>query len=191
MWPILAASLVGCGPKGTRFDIVDYHVDGQTEHYFQPFDECYYGYDGRRNLHIVAQRETTNEAGLPTRQVVHLESFWHASPGRTLADETMINATVSYMILSGPTGGGFEGSGFLSYKENWGGTRITGELELSSLTPHRRLGSADRLFDRAELSGHFSARKDDAKVVTLLNEIRRMFGPMPRYVVPPDSPDLR
>ena len=188
---LMAASVIGCGPKGTRFDIVDYRVDGHADRYFQRFDECYYSYDGRRSLHVVAQRETTSDAGLPTRQIVHLETFWNASPGRTMADETMINATVSYMILSGPTGGGFEGSGFLSFRENRGGTEITGKLELSSLTPHRRLGSADRLFDRAELSGHFSARRDDAKVVALLNEMRRIFGPMPRYIAPPNNPDLR
>jgi hypothetical protein len=103
----------------------------------------------------------------------------------------MINATVSYLILSGPSGATFEGSGFLSFRENRKRDQIKGELELSCLTPQRRLGSAERLFRQAEVSGTIVARRDKAKVVATLNEMRRLFGPMPDYDPSPRGTDAR
>lgn len=188
---MLCGVLQGCTSKITRFDIVDYRQPDVANHYFQTFDECYYRYGAGNNLDVVARRIRTNDDGTQTVQVVHLRTFWVAKPGRTRAENTMINATVSYMIVAWPVGASFEGSGFLSFTENRTKNRIKGELELSSLTPQRRLGPADRLFERAELKGRFVAKRDRAKAVAILNEMRRLFGPLPRYTPPANDLDPR
>lgn len=188
----MTVAAAGCARvKTTQFEVVDYRSVGEPARYFQPFEECYYRIRGRENLDLVARRESVDADGVRTLQVVHLRTFWRAVPGRTQAEDTMINTTVSYLIISGPTGASFEGSGFMTFRENRKRTQVKGTLELASLTPQRRLGNAEKLFERAELSGSLVATRDDRKVISILHEMQRLFGPMPRYVPPPEDPDLQ
>ncbi len=186
LWPLVS----GCAPEGTRFDVIDYRPSGVSQGYHQSFDECYYRFDAGRNLELVARHTTRGDGGLENVQVVHLRTFWRAVPGRTPAEQTMINATVAYMIVTWPTGADFRGSGFVSFTENRERTEATGRLERSSLKPHRRLGDAPRLFDRAELTGQFVAKRNEARVVEILNEMERLFGPPPGDTPPPTDPDV-
>jgi hypothetical protein len=170
----------GCAPKTTRFVVTDYRT-GDIRRYHQGFDACYYWYDQQRNLHVVAHREDADDDDVSTTQLVHLHAFWIPDPGRTKAERSIINTTVSYMILTGSSGATFEGSGFFSFGENRSKTRLTGNLELSSLAPHRRLGSGEKLFQHAELSGEIVAQRNKRKGIALLNEMRHLFGPLPKY----------
>ncbi len=180
----------GCARKVTRFDVLDFRGSGDPQRYVQTFDECYYCIDAHNNVDIVARYTSHDADGLPTTQAIHIRTFWVPQPGRTFAERTMINATVSYIIVSGFTGATFEGSGFLSFRENRKKDQITGQLELSSLTPQRRLGQAERLFHRAELSGTLVARRDKARVLATLHEMQRLFGPMPHYDLSSGTVDL-
>ncbi|NOT00402.1 MAG: hypothetical protein HOP29_07215, partial [Phycisphaerales bacterium] len=180
----LFAASSGCAPRETRFHIVDYREGGAATRYTQAFEDCYFRFDGVGQLDIVARHQSSSSGGPLAEQIVHIRTFWLSRPGQTEADATMINATVSYMITSAATGATFEGSGFLSFNHDRRRDRIRAHLELSSLLPLRRVGSADRLFDRAELSGALFARRDDARVVSILNESRRLFGPLPDYHPP-------
>lgn len=181
----------GCQPGETHFNIVDYRQAGVSEAYFQSFDECYYCRDAWGNLEVVAVHRTEAANGLAMTQLVYVGTNWKMDPGRTRAESTMINATVSYWIVSGPVGASFEGSGFVSLRENRQRTALVGRLESSSLSPQRRLGAAERLFERADVSGEIVAKRNKAKVVTLLNKMRRLFGPLPRYTPPVENADLR
>ncbi len=186
---LLGWSLAGCAEQTTRFHIVDYRDAQQVERYSQSFDQCYYRHDPAGNLDVVIRRSAKSDDGQPVTQLIHMRTFWRVQPGRTYAESSMINATVSYLISSWSVGAAFEGSGFLSFKTNRRRDRIDGRLELSFLTPQRRLGQADKLFERAELSGEFSAELDEAKVVSILNEMTRLFGPLPDYIPPATDPD--
>ncbi len=188
---LLLVLLIGCSQKVTRFDVVDYAASGESQRYVQTFDECYFCADAHDNVDIVARVSTTNDDGVPTTQVVHLRTFWITRPGTTNAERSMINATVGYLIVGGATGATFEGSGFLTFHVNRKGDRMTGELERSMLTPQRRLGAADRLFERAELSGTFAATRNKARVVEMTHDLRRRFGPMPDYDPSSRIPDVR
>jgi len=173
------------------------------ERYYEFFDECYYSRDAHGNVDIVASRRTEpsppapgkegqKTAGAPpTVQVVHLRRVFEPIAGRTAIEESMINATVSYLIVGPEGGASFEGGGFLTFTEDKGRTEIAGKLESSALTPQRRLGAGAELFSRASVTGTFRATRDERHVVRLLNEMRRLFGPMPSYEPPPVNPDLR
>lgn len=187
---VLLISLCGCGPKETRFHIVDYRQPGESQGYFQGFSDCTYCTDAHGNIDIVARHTTINQDAEPTIQVVHMRTFWIPQPGRTSAERSMINATVSYLIVNGKIGATFEGSGFLSFRENRKNEQIKGRLELSSLKPQRRLGNAERLFEKAELSGEFVATRDKASVLATLREMRNLFGPMPEYDLSTHNPNV-
>ncbi len=181
---------VGCGERKTQFQIVNYPVGGGAERFHQGFDECYYWFDGNQNLEVVARRTSQTDEGVPTTQAIHVRTFWLPRPGVTYAEPTMINATVSYMILVGPDGATFGGSGFFSFKEKRDKTSLVGRLELSSLTPQRRVGEGDKLFERATLEGEMVGVRDRKAGTMLANEMHRVFGPMPDYQRKPDNPDL-
>ncbi|MFH0980419.1 MAG: hypothetical protein V2A79_02640 [Planctomycetota bacterium] len=178
-----AAVCGGCGPQGTRFEVVDHRTEGGPTPYFEDFDECYYMLDSAGHFDCVARRIGTGEKDPDERitQVVHLHGIWHPDPGRTYAEQTMINATVSYLIVSSAGGASFEGGGFVSFRENYGRTLATGKLELAKLAPVRRLGESKPIFERAEIKGEFMAVHDARRVVRILSEMRRLFGPLPRY----------
>jgi len=182
------AILGGCAPKITEFQITDHRPEG-PQLYHQTFDECYYRHDAGNNLEIVARHRTTSPDGSQTAQVIHLKTFWEVRLGRTRAERSMLNTKVSYMILTWPTGAAFEGSGFLTYRENRSRDALRGHLELSSLKPHRRLGHAQKLFDRAELSGEIIASRNDSRVIEIVSDMKQVFGPPPEDIPPPSDPD--
>jgi hypothetical protein len=183
----------GCGPRVTEFNITDHRAAGPAEQYFERFDECFYCVDHNGNMDIVACRHSpaTGDASDTITQVLHIRQLWSAVPGRTFVEETMINATISYLIV-GPTGGAsFDGGGFVTFNENRDGTEIRGRLESSALTPQRGLGDEADLFSRASVSGTFVARRHKAKVLRILHEMQRLVGPLPPYRPPPGNPELR
>ncbi len=182
--------MAGCAERRTQFRIVNYPVGGGTESFHQDFDECYYCFDGHQNLEIIASRTSRTDGNVPTTQIVHIRTFWLPRPGVTHAEPSLINATVSYMILAGPDGATFGGSGFFSFKENRKKGSMTGLLELSSLSPQRRVGQGERLFERATLQGELTAVRDRARALAIANEMERLFGPMPDYESKSENPDL-
>lgn len=186
----LVSGLIGCSERSTRFRIVNYPADGGSASFHQEFDECYYCFDGHQNLEIIAKRASRTDNEVPTTQVVHIRTFWLPRPGITYAEPTMINATVSYQILVGPDGATFGGSGFLSFKEKLKKGILTAHLELSSLSPQRRVGQGERLFERATLEGELFANRDRQKVLEIVNQMSRTFGPMPDFEKKPENPDL-
>ena len=186
---VLAA---GCGPRTTCFSIMDHRGDGEPTTYFEEFGTCYYSIDPTGHFDIVAKRTGPGSQDPDERitQVVHLHGIWHAVPGDTYADGTMLNTTVSYLIVDGTGGASFDGAGFVSLFENRSKTIATGKLELAKLAPARRLGAGRQIFERAEVRGEFKAIRDRRQVTRILGEMQRLFGPLPRYTPPTTEPDL-
>jgi hypothetical protein len=177
----------GCQPYRTRFEITDYRDVAPPARYFEDFDECFYALDADGTLDVVARRVGASlpDSNAGTTQVLHVRRIWPAIPGMTHVERTQINARVSYWIVGASGGIGFEGGGFITCNENHAGDVLTGQLELSALTPTRRVEPAPELFQQAEVTGAFRARRDKARVVRILNELERTFGPLPRYDGPP------
>ncbi|MCP4250677.1 MAG: hypothetical protein GY778_26850 [bacterium] len=190
---LLFVSWGGCTPKTNRFNIQDHRALGPAQHYFERFDECFYCRDAFGHYDVVARRRGTVGVGdgPPFDQIIHIRQVWEAKPGRTAAESSMINATVSYLIVGPDGGASFEGGGFITLKENRRGDELTGHLESSALTPQRRLGSGADVFAKASVTGRFRARRDKRQVVRVVNEMKRLFGPLPPYEPPPVNPDLR
>ena len=193
---ILAAGVLtfcALGPgchRTTRFEITDYHGKGEPNRYFQDFEECYYDLDAMGNVDIVARHTDllTTDPDDATTQIVRLHGIWQAVPGTTRAESTQLNTTVSYWIMGESGGVGFEGGGFIVFTEDARGNVLTGELELSALQPTRQVGNPPVPFAQAELIGRFSATRDKRRVIRVVNEMKRFFGPAPRYEPAPPGP---
>jgi hypothetical protein len=182
----LPICLGGCSVRTSRFEIIDFRKSGQLEQYHEVFDEAYYDIDGNGHVEIVLRRTDLSETdpGQEITQMVHLRTVWRSIPGETVASRTQINGTVCYLIRSGRTGATFEGAGSVFCKENRRKDTLKGTLELALLRPTRRLTGERPLFERAQLAGEFRAKRDRRRVVRLVNEMNRQFGPLPPYQPP-------
>ncbi len=182
---VLLVAAVGCRESVTRFDIVNYRGVGDREHFHEVFPECYYSISAGGRVDLVARRHVEGNREIPSvTQVVHARTEYQAIPGRTHADASMINATVHYAILGDAGGACFEGGAFFTFEEDPEKGAMEGALEHSTLEPSRRVGDGGQVFDRAELTGVFQATRNRRRVVAILNELNRVFGPMPQYQPP-------
>lgn len=180
---ITALGAVGCRSREVRFQVTNFDVAGDKEEFFEAFDECYYTIDPSGNLDLVARRHTrTDDPGVgEITQIVLIRTVYRNVPGAMASDSTMINSVITYTIL-GPDGGAcYEGAGFVYFREKPRSGKLVGELELSTVRPHRRVGKPTIIFDRAELTGSFEATENRRKVIHIVNELRRVFGEMPRH----------
>ena len=172
--------VTGCSMGTSVFDVVDYREAGKPKRYRETFDEAYYDLGGDGNVDIVLRRREPDRSN-PTQestQVIHLHMVWQAIPGTTVAERTQINATVSYSIVSGQIGALFEGAGSLFISEDRRDGTLEGTLELGALKPRRRLSAGGDFFKRAELSGEFRATRNRRRVVRIINDMNRLFGPV-------------
>ena len=169
----------GCARSGSVFEIVDYRPDGPPHRYQEVFSEAFYEFDGTGNVDVVLRRSqpSAERADLEITQIIHLRSVWRPIPGETVADRTQINGTVTYCIISGNLGATFEGAGSIFFTHNERKDLLKGSLDLAMLRPTRQLTSTSDFFDKAELSGRFTARRDGRRVRRIVNDINRRFGP--------------
>ena len=180
VWPAIALSVVcGCAGSGSVFEIVDYRPDGPPHRYREVFSEAFFEFDGTGNVDVVLRRSQpgAGQGDLGITQIIHLRSLWRPIPGETVAERTQINGTVTYCIISGNLGATFEGAGSLFFSHNERKNLLEGSLELATLRPTRQLTSTSDFFDKAELSGRFTARRDGRRVRRIVNDINRRFGP--------------
>lgn len=182
---LVVASLLlinsGCATRESTFRITDYREPGEARRYQETFDEAYYDLDGEGNMDIVLRRiePTSTDPTLDITQVIHLRTVWNSIPGRTVAERTQINGTVSYVIVHGRTGAAFEGAGAVFFKQNRRKDILKGSLDQARLKPTRTLAEDGDLFQHAELTGEFRATRDRRKVVRIVNDMNRLFGPLP------------
>ncbi|MBU0717887.1 MAG: hypothetical protein KJ749_06520 [Planctomycetes bacterium] len=175
---IALGTLAGCAARMSFVEVVDHREASPPQHYSERFAEAYYSIDAVGNVDLVLRSSEPSEVDPADdiTQVVHIRSVWRAIPGKTVAERTQINATVSYGIISGPMGVMFEGAGSVFYTENRRRDTLDGSLELALLRPTRRIGQAADVFQQAEMSGKFRATHDPRRVVQIVNEMKQRFS---------------
>lgn len=173
--------IAGCATPVSTFKVVDFREPGKAHTYRESFDEAYYDVDQSGNVNVVIFRESpsVNDLDEKITQVIHIHTMWRSIPGTTVAHRSQINGTVIYGIVGGRMGVTFEGAGSVFFDENKKKQELTGTLELARLRPTRKLTDDSTLFHHAELSGTFFAVRDRRRVVRTINEMNRLFGPIP------------
>ena len=180
---VLVVTVSGCSARWSRFQVVDYRDTGAPERYQETFKEAYYSIGGDGNVELVLRRSQPSESDpdVDITQLIYIRTVWKSIPGKTVADSTQINGVICYVIAGGGVGATFEGAGSVFFKENRRGDRLSGTLEQALLRPTRRLAGSHSLFNRAQLQGKFHAKRDRRRVVRLVHEMNRLFGPPPPY----------
>ncbi len=172
---------LGCFPRPSAIEIVDYRDPGDAKRYRETFDEAYYDLDNQGNVNIVLRRWGGRPGGGESEvtQIVSIRGVWRSVPGKTTSHATQINATVSYYVVGGRVGDTFEGAGSVFFAQDRKKGTLNGTLDRAVLRPKRQLATGEPLFGRTELSGAFRAARDPRQVVRIMNDADRLFGPLP------------
>ncbi len=188
----VSAGLFGChAAPFSRVEVTDIRSDATPELYYEDFDESYFRLrDG--GLVDLVLRKRTRAAADQTRKIVQIivvRSYWKPFPGRTYANDSMLNANLCYVLIKGDSAISYEGGGFFQYAQKHAGEVITGKLECGDLQPLRRVGGDLSTFERARISGTFKARRDDRRTTQIINRIDHLLGPPPRIEPAHRGPD--
>ncbi|KAA0222435.1 MAG: hypothetical protein HS102_04410 [Planctomycetia bacterium] len=176
--PALAGMLASCAAPKNELFVVDHLPSGIAEHYRETFNEACFDIDTEGNVNVVLRQEQPfpDDPGRTLLQVVHVRSFWKPIPGVTVAHDRQINAVVRYAVYDGRSGACFEGAGSAFFRDTRDGRTLVGELGLVCLSPKARLNEGRTVFERAELSGRFTALRDPRRVTRWRNELEGWFA---------------
>lgn len=188
----LALLLGGCqSTPDNRVEVTDYRLDGVVARHFEDFEESLYSVSDDGLADIILRKTATHSQD-PTQkitQIIHLQTFWKPHPTRTFANDSMINAKISYVMLRGSSGVSYDGGGFVDYRRKKKKSIIYGTIEGGELQPLRAIGSDIAIFDKPILYGDFKATRDDRRVRRIINDIVRTLGPLPRIEPAQTAPD--
>lgn len=171
------AAIAGCGPKGTRMNLVTYNEAGQANAHYTDFAQAYFKRqsDGRIDLVFESCQPSRVDPTQMITQIVHVQSFWTPQPGRTYVESSQVNARMQYAILTPPTGLRYDGGGFVTYKIDKRTGEAVGYVESGDLAPAYRMGDAVEPFGPAKIYGHFRARENPGNVVDAIQQLRNQF----------------
>ncbi len=192
----IAAAAAGLGLLGcrsapfNRVEVTDIRSDAPPQLHYEDFDESYFRLRDGGLVDLVLRKQTRAAADQTRKivQIIVLRSYWKPFPGRTYANDSMLNANLCYVLINGDSAISYEGGGFFQYAEKKGEV-ITGKLECGDLQPLRGVGGELGIFERARISGKFKAQRDDRRTTRIMNGIDQLLGPPPRIEPAHRGPD--
>ncbi len=189
---VALAGLCGCrSAPFNRVQVTDIRSDGPPQLHYEDFDESFYRLRNGGLVDVVLRKQARATADQTRKiiQIIVLRSYWKPFPGRTYANDSMLNASLCYVLINGDSAISYEGGGFFQYAEKKGGEVITGKLEGADLQPLRAVGGDLGIFERARISGKFKAHRDDRRTTQIMNRIDQLLGPTPRIEPAHRGPD--
>ncbi|UCD28112.1 MAG: hypothetical protein JSV03_13605 [Planctomycetota bacterium] len=171
------AVLAGCGPKGTRIELISFDDGGVPQHHYAEFPRAYFSRSPGGSLQLVLRSDRPSNID-PTQnitQIVYIKTFWTARPGTTYAEATQINSRIQYAMLTPPTGIRYDGGAFLHYKTDRKTKEMVGTIEGGSISPRYRMGNAADPFGPSRINGTFRAKEDRGKVAETLQLLETQF----------------
>lgn len=178
---VLASLATGCaGPGLSTVEVTHFGADGSTQLARQSFAHAYYrrGPAGQLRVALCTRAPSQADPFQTISQIILLDMCWQPRPGRTLAEQTMTDATIKYALLSGPHATSYEGAGFVSFTEDSRSGELRGRIESGHLARRRTRGNPVDVFGgQARLTGEFIARRSAIEVANLQREVNLALGP--------------
>jgi hypothetical protein len=165
---------LGCQTGSNSIVLVNYAHPEKPEKLGQHFNHGYFTRNafGEYEILLVSTEPISAEGNRVLYQALYATTIWTPQPGRTYADPSQINATITYLVKIGDnpdalvvsqTGQAtlkYQGTGFISFEVDRSGNVLTGTIEQGLMQPTQKKSSY-RL-GTFELSGSFRAVKDYA-----------------------------
>ena len=156
------------------------------------FGQVLYRYESDSNLTVLLFDGSSDD---PTRVAV-LSMFWRPRAGSTPVDRTATNTVVRYLDFDAAAGddtlGVYAGAGFMRVYSDPAAGGLDGTLFDADLRLIDRSEAFTDRLGRTALAGSFTARRDDARVTTILRRLNLRVSEAlgyPRLVLHPSYPD--
>lgn len=153
------------------------------------FTDACYRYDEDGALYFVARNRTSDKVtGQAVDQIVTVRVFWRPVGGKTSLNNTSLNATYRYVLMTEHAVGVYEGAGFVRL---WGknGKKIDARLMDGDLRLTEASDSFTDTLGRSRIRGSFSARYDDGRAMDMkLQAHRDLFNRS--LTLKPEAPGL-
>lgn len=199
---VFAAILVcasGCQARKSSVEVYSLRSPNQPEVFTEAFSDGHFRLSSERTYEIVfkldpqllevphleteshADGEENATAPPPdlvwTSQILRIQILWQPHPGKSFAESTQTNASITYCLVNGENAISYEGAGFVFFKLSRDGRTMKGRIESASLRPTRYRGSPFDLFGPCRLKGEFTASQGSREVAAVRQRLRRLLGP--------------
>lgn len=195
-----------CTTKTTEIHITSFDEEAPPERFVESFPDGCYSLDARGNYNITFEIPPTRVAIVPLNndasgeletsdasvqppipdeiyisQLIHIEMLWKPDPGKTFAERTQTNAGITYCLQRGNDLARYEGAGFIFFKKDDFGDRITGAIESATLYPVGATSDAVAVLGPCRIEGPFIANPDLHGVSSVKRRIRAEFSRLASY----------
>jgi hypothetical protein len=137
------------------------------------FENACYRYDADGTLFFVGRSRSTDKAtGQTVEQIATVRVFWRPVGGKTSLNDTSLNATYRYVLMTEHAVGVYEGAGFVRI---WGknGQKLDARVMDGDLRLTESSTSFNDTLGRSRIRGSFSAKYDDARAMDMLLQAHR------------------
>ncbi len=199
---VFAAILVcagGCQSRNSSVEVYSLRSPNQPEVFTEAFSDGHFRLSSERTYEIVFKldpqllevphpetephAEGDDSPDPPpldlvwTSQILRIQILWQPHPGKSYAESTQTNASITYCLVNGENAISYEGAGFVFFKLSRDGRTMKGRIESASLRPTRYRGSPFDLFGPCRLKGEFTATHGSREVASVRQRLRRLLGP--------------
>jgi hypothetical protein len=169
----LAVLLVvpGCRRSSAGLELISYKDPYSPATYSLALSECAYYADASGDYYILARAADSDAGSDAADHLLCVHLFWKPRPGKTFDNETSIDATIRYAIITGAGAAVYSGSGYAYPKKPDALGRLVAKLEVARLRLVSQSGDVPELLGATRISGTLIA-KDDAGLAI---DLRRQF----------------
>jgi hypothetical protein len=162
---LAAGALCGCQRASLQF--VSYKEPEFPETISLTFKDCVYRADPGGDLHIagVARNETDHGR---TDHYLYVHIFWKPRPGKTYAESTTTDATLTYVVATPRGAARYVGTGFAFPRQQPG--RMLFDIESGRLLLESRTGDITDVLGDTRVSGTIEAAENPTAMVNILRE---------------------
>ena len=101
---VALAGLCGCrSAPFNRVQVTDIRSDSPPQLHYEDFDESFYRLRNGGLVDVVLRKQARATADQTRKiiQIIVLRSYWKPFPGRTYANDSMLNASLCYVLING------------------------------------------------------------------------------------------
>ncbi len=169
----LAASTGGCA----AYRPLQIEPLAQKGYVISPrFSQAYYYADRDGTLYYILRSQTVDAtSGKPVDQILTARIFWRPVGGKTTLENSALNATFRYALMTPDAVGVYEGAGFARIYGKTGRNRLPVRIMDGDLRLTQKSAKFPDTLGRARIRGNLTATFNDVKTVEMYQAAQREF----------------
>lgn len=166
---LLSCSLMlsGCRRPSAGLELISYKDPYSPATYSLSLNECAYYADASGDYYLLGRASEGAAAPDAADHLLCVHLFWKPRPGKTFDNETSIDATIRYAIITSAGSAVYSGSGYVYPKRSGALGRLVAKLEVARLRLVSQSGDVPELLGATRISGTLIAKEDAGLAIDL------------------------